>query len=209
VEAARGDAGVSPQSPVLSPQETAIYFESPEDFRDWLRLHHKTETEVWVGFWKKATGRQKMSWSQAVDQALCFGWIDGKLHRVDDQRHVQRFTPRRPTSNWSKVNIEKMAKLEAEGLVAPAGRRAFEARSAARSGVYSFERGDQPDRLPDEYDKRLSPAAREYLDGRPPWYRRAAVHWVTSAKREATREKRLATLIACSEGGQDVPPLRR
>lgn len=200
---------MSPQSPVLGPQKAAIYFESPADFREWLRVHHQTESEVWVGFWKKSTGRQGMSWSEAVDQALCFGWIDGKLNRVDDQRHVQRFTPRRPTSNWSKVNIEKMGRLEAEGLVAPAGRRAFEARSQERSGVYSFERDEQPEVLPTEYDSGLSAAARNYLEGRPPWYRRAVVHWVTSAKREATREKRLAALIACSEAGEDVPPLRR
>ena len=88
----------------------------PEGFRELLEAHHDSEDEVHVGFWKKATGKQTMTWSQAVDQALCFGWIDGKLNRIDDERHRQRFTPRRKGSNWSKVNVEKMAKLEAEGL---------------------------------------------------------------------------------------------
>ena len=131
LEAARGDARLSTDEP--------IFFDGPEHFREWLEAHHDTEDEVHVGFWKKATGKQTMSWSQAVDQALCFGWIDGKLNRIDDERHRQRFTPRRKGSNWSKVNIEKMAKLEAEGLMTDAGRRAFEGRTEYKTGVYSFE----------------------------------------------------------------------
>ncbi len=104
--------------------------------------------------YKKHTGKQTMTWSQAVDQALCFGWIDGVMRRIDDERHVQRFTPRRPGSNWSKVNVEKMARLEAEGLVAAAGRRAFEGRSEAKTGVYSFEEGQEAVLSP-EYEERL------------------------------------------------------
>ena len=134
-----GDQGVrdgghqASRAPVEAPRRNAgvsepIFFDGPEHFREWLEAHHDTEDEVHVGFWKKATGKQTMTWSQAVDQALCFGWIDGKLNRIDDERHRQRFTPRRKGSNWSKVNVEKMAKLEAEGLMTDAGRRAFEAR---------------------------------------------------------------------------------
>ena len=122
-------------------ESEAIFFDGPREFYDWLEAHHESEDEVLVGMYKKHTGKQTMTWSQAVDQALCFGWIDGVMRRIDDERHVQRFTPRRPGSNWSKVNVEKMARLEAEGLVAEAGRRAFEARTDARTGVYSFEEG--------------------------------------------------------------------
>ncbi|MDQ3721211.1 MAG: YdeI/OmpD-associated family protein [Actinomycetota bacterium] len=185
-----------------------IFFDGPEGFREWLEANHERATEVSVGFYKKATGRQTMSWSQAVDQALCFGWIDGKLNRIDDERHRQRFTPRKPGSNWSRVNVEKMAKLEAGGLMTPAGRRAFEQRREDRTGVYSFE-ADEPAQLPAEYAERLSATARSYCERRPPWYRRASAHWVMSAKREETRVKRLNTLIECSEQGLDVPPLRR
>jgi uncharacterized protein YdeI (YjbR/CyaY-like superfamily) len=188
-------------------QPEPIYFDGPEHFREWLEAHHDTAEEVHVGFWKKATGKQTMSWSQAVDQALCFGWIDGKLNRIDDQRHRQRFTPRKRGSNWSKVNVEKVARLEAEGLMTAAGRRAFEQRTESKTGVYSFESGDQE--LPPEYAERLSPAAREYYDSRPPGYRRTSAHWVVSAKKEETRLKRLSQLIECSEQGLDVPPLRR
>jgi len=187
-----------------------IFFDGPGHFREWLEAHHETETEVFVGFYKKATGKQTMSWSQAVDQALCVGWIDGKVNRIDAERHRQRFTPRKPDSNWSKVNVEKMAKLEEEGLMTDAGRRAFEARREDKTGIYSFE-SDQPAELPAEFAGRLAAnsAASGYFEDRPPWYQRAATHWVVSAKREETRLKRLNTLIECSEQGLDVPPLRR
>jgi uncharacterized protein YdeI (YjbR/CyaY-like superfamily) len=191
---------------MASPSEP-IFFDGPDHFREWLEAHHDTANEVHVGFWKKHTGRQTMTWSQAVDQALCFGWIDGKLNRIDDDRHRQRFTPRRKGSNWSKVNVEKMARLEAEGLVTDAGRRAFEGRIEAKTGVYSFE-GERRE-LPPEYAEQLTGAAREYYESRPPGYRRSSAHWVTSAKREETRLKRLRQLIECSERGLDVPPLRR
>ncbi len=163
MEAPRGDARLSGAEP--------IFFDGPEQFREWLEAHHDTADEVHVGFWKKATGKQTMTWSQAVDQALCFGWIDGKLNRIDDQRHRQRFTPRRKGSNWSKVNVEKMARLEAEGLMTDAGRRAFEERLKSRTGVYCFEAGRATE-LPPEYDHRLTPAARDHFQARPPGYRR-------------------------------------
>ena len=184
-----------------------IFFESPQEFYDWLEEHHESEDEVYVGYWKKATGKPSLSWSEAVDQALCFGWIDGRLNRIDDERHMQRFTPRRKGSNWSKVNVEKVAMLEAEGLMQPAGRKAFE---AGRPADYSFEQ-ERSETLPERYDLQLraNRQAVDHFESRPPWYRRAAVHWVTSAKQPGTRERRLATLIECSEWGEDVPPLRR
>jgi uncharacterized protein YdeI (YjbR/CyaY-like superfamily) len=185
-----------------------IYFESAQAFYDWLEEHHETEAEVYVGFHKQHTGKRAMSWSEAVDQALCFGWIDGRVNRIDDDRYMQRFTPRKPASNWSKVNVQKIAKLIEDGRMRPAGLAAFEKREDHRTGVYSFERESRE--LPPEYDARLraNAAAAGYFDRRAPSYRRAAIHWVLSAKREETRERRLDQLIEDSANGVDVKPLR-
>jgi uncharacterized protein YdeI (YjbR/CyaY-like superfamily) len=185
-----------------------IYFESAKAFYDWLEENHETADEVYVGFHKQHTGRRAMTWSEAVDQALCFGWIDGRVNKIDDDRYMQRFTPRKPTSNWSKVNVEKMAKLQEAGLVRPAGLAAFEKRTAERTGVYSFERQAE---LPPEYEARLraNTAAARYFESRPAWYRRTAIHLVMSAKREETRERRLQQLIDDSANGVDIKQLRR
>ena len=185
-----------------------IYFSSPREFYDWLERHHETEGEVYVGYWKKHTGKPSLTWSEAVDQALCFGWIDGRVNRVDDERHMQRFTPRKPASNWSKINVEKVAKLKEAGLMRPAGLAAFEKRTDDRTGVYSFERESE---LPPEYESRLraNNAAAEYFDSRPPWYRRTAIHLVMSAKREETRVRRLERLIEDSAAGREIKELRR
>jgi uncharacterized protein YdeI (YjbR/CyaY-like superfamily) len=185
-----------------------IYFSSPQEFYDWLEENHETETEVYVGYWKKHTGQPSLSWSEAVDQALCFGWIDGKVNRVDEERHMQRFTPRRNGSNWSKINVEKVAKLQEAGLMRPAGLAAFEKRDRGKVGVYSFENDAQ---LAPDYEARLraNKAAADYFDSRPPWYRRTAVHLVMSAKREETRERRLEQLIEDSAAGRDIKQLRR
>ena len=185
-----------------------IFFESPQQFYDWLEEHHETETEVYVGYYKKAANQPTLTWSEAVDQALCFGWIDGRLNRIDERRHMQRFTPRRPGSNWSRINVEKVAKLKKAGLMRPAGLAAFDRRSDDRTGVYSFERETE---LSPEYDARLrgNRAAAEYFDSRPPWYRRTAIHLVMSAKREETRLRRLERLIEDSAAGRDIKELRR
>jgi uncharacterized protein YdeI (YjbR/CyaY-like superfamily) len=201
VEEARGDAGLSAPKP--------IFFKSPQEFYDWLEEHHETDSEVYVGFHKTHTGKRAMSWSEAVDQALCFGWIDTRSNRIDEDRYMQRFTPRKPDSNWSKINVEKMAKLTEAGQVRPAGLAAFEKRTDAKTGVYSFER--ESAELPADYEQRLranAPAA-EYFDSRPPWYRRTAVHLIMSAKREETRLRRLAQLIEDSAAGRDIKQLRR
>jgi uncharacterized protein YdeI (YjbR/CyaY-like superfamily) len=186
-----------------------IFFESPQEFYDWLEEHHETEDEVYVGFYKQHTGKRAMSWSEAVDQALCFGWIDSRADKIDDDRYMQRFTRRRPGSNWSKINVEKVARLEEAGLMRPAGRAAFARRSEDKTGVYSFEQEDAM--FPPEYEERLraNPAAAEYFDAKPPWYRRTATRWIVSAKREETRERRLAQLIEDSAAGMDIKPLRR
>jgi uncharacterized protein YdeI (YjbR/CyaY-like superfamily) len=186
-----------------------IFFASPQEFYDWLEEHHETEAEVYVGFYKTHTGKRGMTWSESVDQALCFGWIDSRANAIDADRYMQRFTPRKPGSNWSKINVEKVAKLTEAGRMRPAGLAAFEQRTDEKTGVYSFER-EHPE-LPPELERRLraNPTAADYFDARPPWYRRAATHWVVSAKREETRLRRLAQLIEDSAAGLDVKPLRR
>ncbi len=185
-----------------------IFFQSSQEFYDWLEENHETADEVHVGFHKQHTGRRAMSWSEAVDQALCFGWIDGRSNRLDEDRYMQRFTPRRPGSNWSKVNVEKVSKLKEAGLMRPAGLAAFQRRTDARTGVYSFERESE---LSPEFEARLraNAAAVDYFDSRPPWYRRTAVHLVMSAKRQETRERRLEQLIEDSAAGRDIKQLRR
>jgi uncharacterized protein YdeI (YjbR/CyaY-like superfamily) len=186
-----------------------IFFETPAEFRAWLEAHHETATEFWVGFYKKASGKSSMTWSEAVDQALCFGWIDGVRRSVGGDGYANRFTPRKPRSNWSNVNIAKVEALTAQGLMMPAGLRAFEQRDAARSGVYSFER--RPEALPPEYEARFKerPAAWDFYQRQPPGYRRLTTHWVTSAKREETRVKRLAMLIKDSANGRRIAQLTR
>jgi uncharacterized protein YdeI (YjbR/CyaY-like superfamily) len=149
-----------------------------------------------------------MSWSEAVDQALCFGWIDGRANRIDDDSYMQRFTPRRPGSNWSKINVEKVARLKEEGLMRPAGLAAFERRKENKTGVYSFEQRDEA-KLTPEFEGRFRANAAAWQDWevRPPGYRKTATWWVMSAKREETRERRLGQLIECSAEGRTVPPL--
>lgn len=185
-----------------------IYFESAAEFRAWLEQHHESATEVWLGQWKKHTGRQTLSWAEAVDEALCFGWIDGLLRRVDDERHMQRFTPRKPTSNWSAVNIANVERLRAEGRMRPAGEAAFARRRDDRTAVYSHEQRKNP-RLAPEEQAMLEADAAAWADfsGRSPSYRRQATWWVISAKRPETRARRLATLIADSAARRTIKPL--
>jgi uncharacterized protein YdeI (YjbR/CyaY-like superfamily) len=180
-----------------------IYFASPEEFRAWLEEHHERATEVWIGYWKKHTGKPSLTWSQAVDEALCFGWIDGVLRRVDDERHVQRFTPRKPASNWSAVNIAKVDRLRAEGRMHPAGEAAFALRREEKSGVYSYEQRHMAAFEPAHEQRfRANEAAWEYWSAAPPGYRKMATWWVVSAKRPETRERRLTTLIEDSAAGR-------
>jgi uncharacterized protein YdeI (YjbR/CyaY-like superfamily) len=185
-----------------------IFFTSAQEFYDWLEEHHETETEVYVGFYKTHTGKRAMTWSESVDQALCFGWIDTRANSIDEDSYMQRFTPRRNGSNWSRINVEKVAKLQEAGLMRPAGLAAFEKRDRDKVGVYSFENDAQ---LAPDYEARLraNKAAADYFDSRPPWYRRTAIHLVMSAKREETRERRLEQLIEASAAGRDIKQLQR
>ena len=185
-----------------------IYFDGPEAFRAWLEEHHETATEEWVGYWKKATGKQGMSWAQAVEEALCFGWIDGIAKRVDDERHRQRFTPRKPTSNWSAINVANVERLRAEGRMWPAGEAAFARRRDDKTAVYSHEQRKNPQLTPEEQAQLEGHAAAwAYFSARPPSYRRPAIWWVISAKKPETRARRLATLIADSAAGRPIKPL--
>ena len=187
----------------------ATYFESPEELRAWLEEHHDTATELWIGFYKKATGRRALSWSQVVDEALCFGWIDGKVQRIDDERYRQRLTPRKPTSNWSAINIAKVAELRAQGRMTPAGEAAFAARCENRSAVYSYERRHEAVfDAEQERAFRANGAAWEWFNAQSPTYRATATFWVVSAKRPETRERRLGSLIECSAEGRRVPALQ-
>jgi uncharacterized protein YdeI (YjbR/CyaY-like superfamily) len=180
-----------------------IYFESPEALRDWFDANHETAAELWVGYWKKAAGRPTLTWAQAVDEALCVGWIDTTRYAVDDQRSKQRFTPRRKGSNWSSVNIANVERLAKEGRMRPAGLRAFEQRTAAKSGVYSYENRHQARFTADEEARfKADEAAWEWFQARSPSYRTGATWWVASAKRDETRARRLAELIEESAAGR-------
>jgi uncharacterized protein YdeI (YjbR/CyaY-like superfamily) len=185
----------------------AIFFGSPAEFRAWLEQHHASAPEVRVGYWKKATGKPTLTWSEAVDEALCFGWIDGKLQRIDDERHRQRFTPRRPKSNWSAVNVAKVAELRAQGRMTPAGEAAFAARRDD-SGELTYERRHEAAfDAEQESELRANEAAWTWFGDQSESYRQLATFWVVSAKRPDTRARRLATLIECSAAGERVPAL--
>jgi uncharacterized protein YdeI (YjbR/CyaY-like superfamily) len=174
-----------------------IFFADGAEFRAWLEEHHASETEVWIGMWKAATGKPSIRWAEAVREALCFGWIDGQSQRIDDQSHSQRFTPRK-SRRWSAVNVRLIAELEAEGLMRDPGRRAFEARDLDQ---VPYSTSDRPDRLPDEWESRLTGAAKAFWDACPPSYRKRCAFWVTEAKRGETKEKRYAELReACARG---------
>jgi len=177
----------------------ARFFGSASDFRQWLEEHHASESELWVGYYKKGSGRTGLTYSDAVDQALCYGWIDGIAKPIDDTAYRQRFTPRRPRSSWSTVNINKVARLMADGLMRPAGMAAFEARSEDRSGIYSYEQRAAATLSP-EFEARFKAheAAWAYFEAQPPSYRHTAIWLVISAKQEATRERRLSALIEAS-----------
>jgi len=191
------------------PAPDAIYFESPAAFRRWLAANHDTAPELVVGFHKAHTGKPSLTWPESVDEALCFGWIDGVRHRVDEDRYTIRFTPRRRNSLWSFVNVRRVKALTEQRRMQPAGLAAFEARRAERGGAYSFE---QPltKLTPAEIRafKANKPAWR-FFEAQPPGYRKTTVFWVTSAKKPETRTRRLVTLIADSAAGLRIGILRR
>ncbi len=184
------------------------FFETAADFRAWLEKNHQSETELWVGMYKKGTGRPSITWPEVVDQCLCFGWIDGIRKTVDQHSYMNRITPRKANSNWSAVNIAKVETLTAQGLMYPAGLEAFSKRKDEKSRVYSFERQEEAAFSVEEIAQfQRHPEAWAWFQSRPAGYRRNAAHWVISAKRAETRQKRPAALIEESANARAVAPL--
>jgi uncharacterized protein YdeI (YjbR/CyaY-like superfamily) len=186
---------------------TPTFFRTAEEFREWLQAHHGSAAELLVGFHKKASGQASISWPESVDEALCFGWIDGVRHAIDEHSFTIRFTARRPGSTWSAVNVRRARTLMAGGRMAPAGIAAFEARTEDRTGQYSYEQ--RPDELIEPYAGMLArhAPAHRFFAHQPPSYRRAAIWWVISAKKEETRRERVQKLIELSAQGRQIPQL--
>jgi uncharacterized protein YdeI (YjbR/CyaY-like superfamily) len=178
------------------------YFKSPSEFRTWLKENHATTKELWVGYYKRNSGRPSMTWPESVVESLCFGWIDGIRKRVDDSRYTIRFTPRRPESIWSTINIKRAEELRDRGLMEKPGAAAFNGRKENKSGIYSYEQ--RRDKLNVPYEERLkqNKAAWNFFYAQPPSYRKAVSWWVVSAKQEATRLKRLEKLAKESARGK-------
>jgi uncharacterized protein YdeI (YjbR/CyaY-like superfamily) len=181
------------------------FFKSPDEFREWLEKNHTKATELLVGYYKVHTGKPSLTWSQSVDVALCFGWIDGIRPWGDEERYAIRFTPRKPRSRWSRININKVAELTKAGLMRPAGLAAFDKRDKADIG-YSIK--DRSNVFPAAYEKRFkaSKKAWKYFSSQTPSRQRTAIFWIASPKREETRKKRLETLIAdCAKDKPNWP----
>ena len=175
------------------------FFADAAAFRHWLDQHAESAAELLVGFHKVATGEPCMSWSESVDEALCFGWIDGVRKRIDEATYTIRFTPRKATSIWSAINIAKVAKLQAEGRMRPPGMQAFEKRSAAKSAIYAYEQAESAELSADELlTFKDNKPAWSYFDKCPPGYRQQMLHRICSAKRPQTRAARLKRLIEAS-----------
>jgi len=180
----------------------AVFFATPAAFRAWLETHAATASELLAGFHKVGSGQASMSWPESVDEALCFGWIDGRRKRIDDTAYSIRFTPRKAGSIWSTVNIAKMAQLRASGRMRPEGERAFALRTEAKSGIYSHEQARAAELADEELHAfRRDAAAWAYFEALPPGYRKTVLHWITTAKKPETRAARLAKLMAACAAG--------
>jgi uncharacterized protein YdeI (YjbR/CyaY-like superfamily) len=186
------------------------FFPSSSAWRAWLEKHHAHRQELWVGLYKRYSGRPSISWPESVDGALCFGWIDGIRKSIDDLSYKIRFTPRKPRSVWSTINVKRATVLSTLGLMHPAGLAAFEKRDGDRSGVYSYEQRKKAE-LPAAYIRkfRASPYAWKFFQSQPRGYQRICSFWVISAKKDETRLKRLAALIEHSGQQRKIPALAR
>lgn len=185
-----------------SPKSDPVYFASPAEFRDWLHGHHATAQEVVVGYYKKGSGVPSITWPESVDEAICFGWIDGVRHSIDSERYCIRFTPRNPRSNWSAVNIRKAEALIASGLMQPDGMRVYQMRQSENAGQYSYE--NKPEQLPPHFEDLFlqHPEAWAFFTTQPASYRKTVQYWIMSAKQEATQHTRLEKLIRASALGK-------
>lgn len=181
-----------------------IYFANTSEFRKWLEKNHRTEKEVLVGYYKVHTKKPAMTWSESVDEAICFGWIDGIRKPVDEESYTIRFTPRNPKSNWSAINIRKVEEMTRQGKMTPSGMAAYEKRSENRSVVYSYE--NRPEKLSEDLKTRFreNQAAWDFFREQAPSYQKVMIFWVMSAKQEKTCHSRLSRLIAASEAGERV-----
>lgn len=190
-------------------ERPALFFDGPEDFRDWLAANHDTAKELWMGLNKRHVDPRGLTWEQAVPEALCFGWIDSLMQPIDADTVRQRWTPRRRGSVWSTINIGLVERLTAEGRMHPAGVAAYEARTSNRTGIYAYEQS-QTGQFPTEYAEQLAaqPRAAAFWAGATASYRKGCVHWVLSAKAQATRDKRMAQLVADCAAGVVVKPFR-
>jgi uncharacterized protein YdeI (YjbR/CyaY-like superfamily) len=184
-----------------------LFFKSAAEYRVWLEKNHESAKELWIGFWKKSTGKPSLTWQECVDESLCFGWIDGIRKSVDADAYKQRVTPRRPTSIWSQINIRRVGELTAAGRMRPAGLAAFEKRD--RTKAYSFEQPRERVGLgpAEEATFRKNRKGWEFFEAQPPGYKRTSSWWVMSAKKEETRQRRLKTLIRESAAGRRIGPL--
>ena len=179
----------------------AVVFPSPAKFRAWLRAHHASETELLVTIRKVGSTRTGITYAEALDEALCYGWIDGVRRRIDDESFSIRFSPRKPKSIWSRINVAHIKRLMAESRMQKAGLAAWDAREEKRTGVYSFEQSSHE--MPAAYVRAFRARAKawKWFQAQAPWYRRTITYWVTSAKKEETRKRRLEVLIAKSAAG--------
>ena len=184
------------------------FFASPAAWRRWLAAHYERGGELWVGFYKRSTGRPSITWPESVDEALCFGWIDGLRKNIDKASYMIRFTPRRASSNWSVVNTRRVKELTKAGRMHPAGVRAYEARSTKKTGVYSFEQRREA-RLAPAHAKQFkgNEGAWRFFRAQPPGYQRIGIWWIVSAKREETKQRRLLALIELSAAGRRLDPM--
>lgn len=191
-------------------QPHPIFFTKPSEFRTWLEKNHDKASEIWVGFYKKGSGKLSITMPESVDEALCFGWIDSVRKGVNDTSYANRFTKRKTRSTWSAINIGRAKELINLGRMQPAGLKAFEQRTDERSAIYSYEQRESP-KLGSAFEKqfRANEKAWKFFRAQPPWYQRVSAFWVVSAKKDDTRLKRLTKLIEDSENGRTIPPLTR
>lgn len=187
---------------------TPTFFKTQKDFRKWLEKNHLTEKELLVGFYKTKSGKESINWSQSVDEALCFGWIDGMRKSIDEISYTIRFTPRRAKSIWSNVNLKKMEELKKNNLLFPAGIKIFELREENRLSIYSFEQKELE--LPEAFKKKLraNKKAWKFFDSMPRTYKRSCAWWIISAKREETKISRMNQLIIDSANGEKLKQFR-
>jgi uncharacterized protein YdeI (YjbR/CyaY-like superfamily) len=203
------DMSRSPTVPAFDPHVDPVYFASADELHTWFEQHAETAEQLWVGFFRASTGKRTLTWPDAVDEALCVGWIDSVRMGVDEERFANRFTPRRAGSTWSAVNVAKVERLRAQGRMRPAGERAYAGRLEHRTAIYSYEQPGVDWRLSEDdlHRLRANASAWAWWSARPPGYRRLAIRWVVSAKQPQTRERRLAALIEDCAAGRPIKPL--